>query len=144
MYAHVFKLGDSPANLIKSTKVFRATPQGRRPGYRNRASLDSGTSGFSTLCINHYATRGGGTNTDRENHSAPLSLLPHPSTGLTKRGQAVCIFQLEHTNHSPPAPLIGGGKKGTTPILVSSPHTVTLRLSPPLRLGAAKSKTAHC
>ena len=29
----LFKLGVSPANLFKSTKVLMATPQGRRLGY---------------------------------------------------------------------------------------------------------------
>ena len=54
------KLGDprfTQANLFGSTKVLMATPQGLP---HTRASLEPETSGFSTLHINHYATRGGG------------------------------------------------------------------------------------
>jgi hypothetical protein len=35
-----------------------ATLQERRLGYHSRAGLEPGTSGFSTLRINHYAARG--------------------------------------------------------------------------------------
>jgi hypothetical protein len=51
------KLGDSPANLLINQGVM-ATLQERRLGYHSRAGLEPGTSGFSTLRINHYAARG--------------------------------------------------------------------------------------
>jgi hypothetical protein len=51
------KLGDSPANLLINQGVM-ATLQERRLGYHSRAGLKPGTSGFSTLRINHYAARG--------------------------------------------------------------------------------------
>jgi hypothetical protein len=35
-----------------------ATLQERRLGYHSRAGLEPGTSGFSTLRLNHYAARG--------------------------------------------------------------------------------------
>ena len=51
-------LGDSPANLFKSTKVSMATPQARCRVPHTQASLEPRTSGFPTLSINHYATPG--------------------------------------------------------------------------------------
>jgi hypothetical protein len=55
---HYFKkLGDSPANLLINQGVM-ATLQERRLGYHSRAGFEPGTSGFSTLRINHYAARG--------------------------------------------------------------------------------------
>jgi hypothetical protein len=50
-------LEDSPANLLINQGVM-ATLQERRLGYHARADLEPGTSGFSTLRINHYAARG--------------------------------------------------------------------------------------
>jgi hypothetical protein len=50
------KLGDSPANLLINQGVV-ATLQERRLGYHSRVGLEPGTSGFSTLRINHYAAR---------------------------------------------------------------------------------------
>jgi hypothetical protein len=47
-----------PQPIYSSTKGVMATLQERRLGYHSREGLEPGTSRFSTLRLNHYATRG--------------------------------------------------------------------------------------
>jgi hypothetical protein len=77
------KLGDSPANLLINQGVM-ATLQERRLGYHSRAGLEPGTSGFSTLRINHYAARG---------MRIPDLRLGRPSTWTTLyiEGRSLCL-----------------------------------------------------